>query len=199
MLNKLQLHIIGMDSEERKDGGRALVITYSFELSPWGELLLAATMRGVCYVAFVATDRETALEELKQRFPNACYRQALNDYLIDILQILRVGESTLPLLPLHVAGTDFQLEVWRALLAIPFGGTTSYGALAAKLSRPKACRAVGSAVGFNPVAVIIPCHRVLPVSGGLGGYRWGEERKRRLLDEERECLNGKETIEENGR
>ena len=89
------------------------------------------------------------------------------------------------MLPLHPKGTEFQLSVWKELLNIPLGGITSYGKIAQKLQKPNACRAVGSAVGDNPVSVLIPCHRVLRTDGGLGGYHWGLERKVKLLEWEK--------------
>lgn len=180
--NEPLIRICKMHPEELRDGGKVLTIRYSYQPAPWGELLLAATTHGLCYLAFVTTGREEVLAELKQRFPNALYLPESDSYQQQALAMALGQESaTTEALPLHLAGTDFQLNVWSELLKIPFGATTSYGILAERLNRPKACRAVGTAVGNNPVSILIPCHRVLRASGALGGYHWGLDRKVALL------------------
>lgn len=176
------IRISKMHPEEVHDGGKTLTIRYSYQTSPWGELLLAATAHGLCYLAFITTGREEVLEELKQRFPNALYLPEYDAYQQQAFSMALGQESTMTeALPLHLTGTDFQISVWSELLNIPIGATTSYGILAERLNRPKACRAVGTAVGNNPVSILIPCHRVLRASGALGGYHWGLDRKIALL------------------
>lgn len=171
--------------QEVKEGGKALTICYSYAATTLGELLIASTARGVCYLAFVTTTREAVLRELKNRFPRAHYQEQSDAYQQQALALVEREEpATTTPLPLHLTGTDFQLEVWSALLQIPFGATTSYGELAQKLNRERACRAVGTAVGQNPISILIPCHRVLRASGALGGYHWGLERKIALLGRE---------------
>lgn len=179
--------IVRMDPKETSDGADALTICYSYECTPFGELLLAATARGLCYLAFVTTGKEAVLDELKHRFPNALYKQESDAYQQHALTLVLGLETTAEEpLSLHLAGTDFQLDVWTELLKIPFGDKTSYGMLAAKLNRPKACRAVGTAVGNNPISILIPCHRIVRSSGALGGYHWGLDRKIALLAWEEE-------------
>lgn len=180
--NEPLIRITKMRPEEVHHGGKALTIRYSYQSAPWGELLLAATVHGLCYLAFVTAGREEVLAELKQRFPNALYMPGYDAYQQQALAMALGQESeATEVLPLHLTGTDFQLSVWAELLRIPIGATTSYGVLAQRLNRPKACRAVGTAVGSNPVSILIPCHRVLRASGALGGYHWGLDRKVALL------------------
>ncbi len=179
-LHDLFTGIEGMTPGEYKNGGESLDIHYNFEESPFGTILLASTSRGICYMAF-AEDQEHALAELQKHFPNARYTRMSDRIQQNALQIF----SPVPLRPeqikLHLKGTDFQLKVWQALLQIPMGHLTSYGALATAINQPGASRAVGSAVGDNPVAFIIPCHRVIRSSGSIGQYHWGSDRKTAMI------------------
>jgi len=147
-----------------------------------GPLLVAVTERGICRVAFEVDD-----SVLREHFPNA--RIEKGGAALDALLAQAVAYVTTPgramTLPLDVRGTAFQQAVWRELSRIPPGETLSYAALAARAGNPKAVRAVGSACGANPVAVLIPCHRALRSDGSLGGYAWGLPIKRKLLDRER--------------
>lgn len=185
-LNSSFVHVLPMTDEEAGRGGCNLIISYSFAETPFGEVLAASTSMGICYLAFVTDSRDTVLDELKHIFPRAVYRHHTDEYQQKAIEAVQsVGRSEIDTIPLHLKGTDFQLSVWRQLLAIPWGGITSYGKIAQELKKPKACRAVGTAVGDNPISVLIPCHRVLRSDGTLGGYHWGLERKEQLLEWEK--------------
>ena len=133
----------------------------------------------LCFMGFADNPRQT-LGELKNLFPAASYAEEDDAIQRQALAALQPGEETGPLV-LHLRGTDFQLKVWEALLSIPPGQVSSYGELASRIGRPTACRAVGSAVGDNPVSLLIPCHRVIQSTVTLGGYHWGPDRKAALL------------------
>jgi AraC family transcriptional regulator of adaptative response/methylated-DNA-[protein]-cysteine methyltransferase len=152
-----------------------------------GPALLAGIGGALCGVSFVAGagDDDDALTELRRRWPQATLRAAPRA-LRSLASSLDARLRGLPAAPFGVIlkGTPFQLQVWEALLRIPSGGLTTYGAVAAAIGAPRAVRAVGSAVGDNPLAVLIPCHRVIRATSGLGGYRWGAERKLALLGAE---------------
>ena len=176
-LNSRFLKVLPMSAEESGNGGRNLNIAYSFTETPFGEILMASTSKGICYLAFVTESRDAVLDELKHIFPHAAYREHRDELQQKTVNaVLSIDKENIDVLPLHLKGTEFQLSVWKELLNIPLGGITSYGKIAQKLQKPNACRAVGSAVGDNPVSVLIPCHRVLRTDGGLGGYHWGLER-----------------------
>jgi AraC family transcriptional regulator of adaptative response/methylated-DNA-[protein]-cysteine methyltransferase len=165
---------------EVASGGRGVAVAWGFHPSPFGECLLGVTARGICHLSFVASGgRRAALAYLRRRWPLADLRE---DRLLAARTAQRVFSAMLrPGLRLHLAGTNFQLKVWEALLRIPPGAATTYGEVARRIGRPTAARAVAGAVAANPVAWLIPCHRVLRSVGGLGGYRWGVERKRAML------------------
>mgnify|MGYP001661535010 CR=1 FL=1 len=185
-LNSRFLKVLPMSAEESGNGGRNLNIAYSFTETPFGEILMASTSKGICYLAFVTESRDAVLDELKHIFPHAAYREHRDELQQKTVNaVLSIDKENIDVLPLHLKGTEFQLSVWKELLNIPLGGITSYGKIAQKLQKPNACRAVGSAVGDNPVSVLIPCHRVLRTDGGLGGYHWGLERKVKLLEWEK--------------
>ena len=153
-------------------------------------MLVAATDVGVCSIAFGKDDAEL-VTELRQRFSKAQLVAAKGNtgWLAEGVAYVASQLSESPAavtFPLHVRATAFQRRVWKALQAIPRGETRSYGGLAQELGMPKAARAVGAAIGSNPVAIVVPCHRVIGKDGALTGYRWGMERKRKLLDAERQ-------------
>ena len=154
-------------------------LRYSFGSTLWGPVLVASTDRGVCFLGF-ADDAPMAWAELERQFPNAVFQPQTDEFQREVLDGLQAGFR-----PhaghLHLVGTPFQLQVWTALRRIPRGAVVSYGELARGIGRPKACRAVGSAVGANPVSWLVPCHRVVQASGAIGHYRWGEARKHLLL------------------
>ncbi len=159
-----------------------LPIFFSFAESPFGKVCLASTEKGLCSVSLVMGTDAESLESLGKKFPGAILTAGFRPEHAAFLRLLDKKSETLPF---HLLGTPFQLDVWKALLHIPFGKTTTYGALAAEIGRPKAFRAVGSAVGDNPIFYAVPCHRVLPASGGIGNYYWGPEIKKALLDWEK--------------
>lgn len=167
--------------------GEGLTIAYGFHGTPFGECLIATTANGICHLAFLGpVSRAAALERLKHDWPRATLRPDQQGTARAIARAFPApGERAVPGLSLHVKGTNFQLKVWRALLAVPDGGVTTYGALAAAIDEPDASRAVGNAVGRNPISWLIPCHRVLRSTGALGGYAWGPDRKRVMLTLER--------------
>ena len=190
-LHDLFIRIEGMTPGEYRNGGRELSINYSFAESPFGNILVASTPKGICHMAF-AEDEEAALQDLKQRFPNAAYRQVVDLLQQNALYIFSHDWSRLDQVKLHLKGTAFQLKVWEALLKIPSGALTSYSRIAEQLQQPQARRAVGTAIGQNPVAFLIPCHRVIQSTGGFGNYHWGAGRKKAMIGWEAARLAGPE-------
>jgi AraC family transcriptional regulator of adaptative response/methylated-DNA-[protein]-cysteine methyltransferase len=181
-LHELVLHAEAVTPGELKLRGAGLAIRYGWHATPFGEALIAATPHGLCFLAFATDDgRAGVLDDLKHRWPAAT--------------LIRDDDAVAPFaarafpgslknggpLALHVRGTNFQLRVWQALLKVPVGSTTSYSEIAQSVGNPSASRAVGGAVGANPISWLIPCHRVLRGDGGIGGYAWGVERKRTML------------------
>lgn len=179
-LHDLFINIEGMTPGEYKNGGETLSINYSFAESPFGTLLVASTAKGICHIAF-ADDAQEALSGLKAMFPNAQYQQMVDMQQQNVLYIFTHDWEKLHQIKLHLKGTDFQLKVWETLLKIPKGQLATYGSIAKQISRPKASRAVGTAIGDNPVAYLIPCHRVIQSSGVFGGYHWGSVRKTAMI------------------
>jgi len=179
-LHDLFVNIEGMTPAEYKNGGAALSINYSFAESPFGNLIVASTTKGVCYIAF-ADDADLAFSELQAQFPNAAYNQFADAAQQNALFIFRKDWTHLSEIKLHLKGTSFQLKVWEALLKIPMGGLHTYANIAQQINSPQANRAVGSAIGANPVAFLIPCHRVIRSSGETGQYHWGSTRKSAII------------------
>jgi AraC family transcriptional regulator of adaptative response/methylated-DNA-[protein]-cysteine methyltransferase len=179
-LHDLFINIEGMTPGEYKNGGENLSINYSFAESPFGNILVASTSTGICHMAF-ADDEKGALADLKKSFRNAHYKQMVDLIQQNALYIFTKDWKNLDKIKLHLKGTDFQLKVWEALLKIPMGKLSTYGDIAGQLQLPRASRAVGSAVGNNPVAFLIPCHRVIQSSGAFGQYHWGSNRKTAMI------------------
>lgn len=179
-LHDLFINIEGMTPGEYKNGGADLNINYSFAESPFGDLLVASTSKGICHMAF-ADDQTNALQEMKQHFPNASYHQMVDLIQQNALYIFTHEQNKLDQIKLHLKGTAFQLKVWEALLKIPSGSLSTYSGIANSIKQPKAVRAVGTAIGQNPVAFIIPCHRVIQSSGTFGNYHWGAVRKKAMI------------------
>lgn len=166
--------------------GEGMVVEYTTADSPLGRMLVATTEKGICSITFGSNDAELQ-SALLQRFPQARQRQA-HGWLADAIAFVAAQLTESPLaatFPLDVRATAFQQRVWEALRRIPRGETMTYSGLATELGAPKSTRAVASACAANPVAIVVPCHRVVGKDGSLTGYRWGTERKRRLLDAER--------------
>jgi AraC family transcriptional regulator of adaptative response/methylated-DNA-[protein]-cysteine methyltransferase len=179
-LHDLFVNIEGMTPAEYKNGGKNLRINYSIADSPFGQLIVASTEKGVCYMAFEEED-EKAVADLERRFPNAFFQRKLDLLQQNALFIFQNDWSKLSEIKLHLKGTDFQLKVWESLLKIPMGRLQTYGQIAGRIGAPSASRAVGTAIGSNPVAFLIPCHRVIQSSGALGGYMWGPTRKAAII------------------
>ena len=179
-LHDLFMNIEGMTPAEYKNGGKALSINYSFAESPFGNIIVASTSKGICYMAF-ADDRDEAFHNLHAQFPNAQYTQMVDLAQQNALFIFKKDWTELSKIKLHLKGTSFQLKVWEALLNIPMGGLSTYSSVAAAIHQPNASRAVGSAVGDNPVAFLIPCHRVIKSTGETGQYHWGATRKSAMI------------------
>ena len=179
-LHDLFVNIEGMTPMEYKNGGKNLQINYSFAESPFGSLIVASTSKGICYMAF-ENNEETALKNLLNKFPNATFHRKLDLMQQNALFIFQNDWSKLNKIKLHLKGTDFQLKVWESLLKIPMGGLSTYGRLAESIGNPNASRAVGTAIGSNPVAYLIPCHRVIQSTGNFGEYMWGSTRKTAII------------------
>lgn len=179
-LHDLFISIEGMTPGEYKNGGESLAIQYSYAESPFGDILVASTSKGICHLAFIE-DEPTALADLQARFPNARYRQTVDLIQQNALYIFSQDWHKLSEIKLHLKGTPFQIKVWEALLNIPLGQLTTYGGLSKTIGDPKAARAVGSAIGSNPVAFLIPCHRVIRSNGDTGEYHWGPIRKTAMI------------------
>jgi len=181
---------MGMTPAAYRSGGKGEDIFYAYRKSAMGPLMMAATARGVCFAQF-GENRRALLEQLRQEFPGAAISPspatnapALDDW-IEALDRHLANQAPRPDLPLDLRGTAFQLKVWRFLLGVREGDVVSYSEVANGIGAPKAVRAAASACGANRIGVLVPCHRVLRGDGAIGGYRWGVERKRTLLDIER--------------
>jgi len=173
---------LGMTPEKYRRGAIAAVVRYTISPSPLGRMLIAATEKGICAIQFADSDA-TLQQGLMREFPFAARRRddaALAEWKASMEKLIS-GQEAHPHLPLDIRATAFQRRVWECLQKIPRGETKSYSAIAKKIGMPKAARAVARACASNPVAVAIPCHRVVREDGESGGYRWGMERKERLL------------------
>ena len=187
-LHDLFVSIEGMTPAEYKNGGKNLFINFSFAESPFGNIIVASTEKGVCFMAF-AENEENGFEDLKNKFPNAAFSRKLDWIQQNALFIFQNDWSKLSEIKLHLKGTDFQLKVWETLLKIPMGQLSTYGSIAYQIEKPNASRAVGTAIGSNPVAFLIPCHRVIQSSGIFGGYMWGNTRKTAIIGWEGANIN----------
>jgi AraC family transcriptional regulator of adaptative response/methylated-DNA-[protein]-cysteine methyltransferase len=183
---------MGMTPVAYRAGGAGETIFYAYRETTLGPMMMAATKRGVCFAQF-GDEFDMLLNQLQKEFPNAELVASPSqegpelDAWITALDEHLKHNAPRPDLPLDLRGTSFQLKVWRFLLSVREGDVLSYGELAGKINKPKAVRAVASACGANRIGVLVPCHRVLRGNGELGGYRWGIERKRTLLDMERQA------------
>ncbi|MBC7830091.1 MAG: methylated-DNA--[protein]-cysteine S-methyltransferase [Chitinophagaceae bacterium] len=179
-LHDLFINIEGMTPGDYKNGGENLSVNYSFAESPFGNILVASTTKGICHMAF-ADDQNAALDILHGKFPNASYHQMVDLMQQNVLYIFTHDWTKLGQIKLHLKGTEFQLKVWETLLKIPLGQLTTYGNIAKQIDLPNASRAVGTAIGDNPVAFLIPCHRIIQSTGVFGGYHWGNIRKSAII------------------
>ena len=180
-LHDLFVTLEALSPGEYKAGGSGLAIRYGVHESPFGTALVAVTARGICGLHFVDGVAD-GIARLRQDWPGAELRQD-RDGTASIVEQLFSPLSSPPGRPLAllVKGSNFQVKVWRALLELPFGSLATYGHVAGRIGAPGSARAVGTAIGANPIAWLIPCHRVIRESGALGGYRWGTERKAAML------------------
>ena len=169
---------------EMKNGGAGLEITYGFAHSPFGEAIIGETSRGICHLSFLDdSDRERAGDFVRSQWPVARLQRSDDraGKLAELIFVRPGQEETKRRLRAFVRATPFQLRVWRALLRVPTGSLVTYGRISAAIEQPGAARAVGNAVGANPIAFIIPCHRVIRETGVLGNYRWDPMRKRAMI------------------
>lgn len=183
--SRLYDHFVNIEAvtpSQYKQAGLGLTITYGFHMTPFGRSFLAITPRGICKFAFVEKETQPELvDSLQQEWPHALLVEDTTETALTIKAMFNDQHSSVSPLSLLVQGTNFQINVWQALLKIKAGQIVSYGDIAKMIDKPKAARAVGTAIGSNPIAFIIPCHRVIQQSGALGGYRWGETRKHAML------------------
>lgn len=172
------VHLEGVTPGEYKKQGAGLSIEYAIHDTPFGSAFIALTPRGICSFSFlVRSEMGPHLAALANTWPHAQLKQNVAGTHAIIDAMFKDGQAPDRPISLHVSGTNFQINVWKALLQIPPAAVTSYAQVAAAIGRPKAARAVGAAVGANPIAFLIPCHRVIQASGKLSGYHWGETRK----------------------
>ena len=185
-LHDLLVTVEAVTPGEYKSGGINLQIDYAIHPTPFGRCLIAITKHGICRLEFIDSEEDIlAIQRLQKAWPNALIKEggSVTENIIGQIFIRQKSSTNKPL-PLLLQGTNFQLKVWQALLKIPEGCVTSYGYLAEKIGQPTASRAVGTAIGNNPISYLIPCHRVLRGDGGIGGYRWGTDRKMAILGKE---------------
>jgi len=183
-LHDLCVTLAAASPGELKTGGRGWTIAYGFAASPFGLCLVGESPRGLCLLSFVeAADEEAARSRLRADWPRARLQRDDRGAAMFARRVFSSADGIPPATPLraYVRGTPFQVRVWQALLQIKPGMLVSYGRLAKAVGRPGGARAVGTAVGRNPLAYLIPCHRVIRETGALGGYHWGPERKRAML------------------
>ena len=179
-LHDLFISIEGMTPGEFKNEGENLLINYSFAETFFGDVLIASTMKGVCHISFLE-NQEEELQTLRSRFSRATFNQRTDLHQQNALQVFKNDWKNLDNIKLHLKASPFQVKVWEALLKIPFGSVSTYSKIAADIKSPTAPRAVGTAIANNPVAFLIPCHRVIKSTGIIGEYHWGSTRKTALL------------------
>lgn len=179
-LHDLFVSIEGMTPGEYKNKGEGLTIKYSFGHSPFGKVIIASTSIGICHLAFFEEEQK-AIAHMKAHFPKALFLNERDELQEDALKFFHHDWNDLKKIKLHLKGTPFQLNVWKSLLQIPLGNLSTYGEIAQAIEHPGASRAVGTAIGSNPIAFIIPCHRVIRSTGIIGEYLWGSYRKTAML------------------
>jgi len=179
-LHDLFINIEGMTPGEYKNGGESLQINYSHAETPFGDIIIASTQKGICYITFTTGD-DNATEQLQAMFPNAVLSQKTDILQQHALQVFTGDWGNIHKIKLHLKATPFQLKVWEALLRIPFGNISTYSSIARSIQTPNASRAVGTAIAGNPVAYLIPCHRVIRSTGVIGEYHWGNARKTAII------------------
>ncbi len=192
-LHDLFVTMEAMTPGEYNSGGEQVEIEYGYYSTPFGEVLLAATAKGICKLSFIDNQiigkenvpmKKTAFSELQGEWPGASFKEdeGKNEFLVQRIFSDELFYDEEDKLKLNIKGTPFQLKVWEALLKIPQGSMATYNQVSELIGKPGASRAVGAAIGKNPVAMLIPCHRVINQSGALSGYRWNPERKLSILN-----------------
>ena len=187
-LHDLFINIEGMAPGEFKKAGEGLHISYSFQDTLFGPIIIASTNKGICFIAFINSDNE-GFVNLKHSFPRAIFEQKQDENQTLALRFFNKDWTDLQQIKLHLKGTPFQIKVWQSLLHIPVGHVSTYGSVATNIDNASASRAVGTAIGSNPIAFIIPCHRVIKSSGLIGEYHWGSARKNAILAWEAVIIN----------
>ncbi|MCW7492461.1 bifunctional helix-turn-helix domain-containing protein/methylated-DNA--[protein]-cysteine S-methyltransferase [Leptospira sp. 2 VSF19] len=187
-LHDLFVKLEAMTPGEFKRGGEGLILQYEVFPSSFGEILLVSSERGIQSLQFIDT-LEQGISDTKKEFPNAIWKEGSSEEhkkIKDYFQKFLIPETPIPL---YLYGTEFQFKVWKSLLKIPMGNLCTYGDIAESIRQPSAQRAVGTAIGKNPIAYLIPCHRVIQTSGLFGGYRWNPNRKRMIIAWEQSKLS----------
>lgn len=179
-LHDLFINIEQMTPGEFKNKGENLAINYDFYETPFGKIIIASTSKGICHIGF-ANKEQRSLRILRDKYTNASLARKKDPFHRNALKIFQDDWSNIPKIKLHLRATPFQLKVWEALLKIPFGEMSAYSQIAEAIGYPTASRAVGTAVGSNPVAYLIPCHRVIKSTGVIGDYHWGNVRKAAII------------------
>jgi len=188
-LHDLFISIEAMTPGEFKNGGEHLAIDYTFTDTVFGKIIIAATSKGICKIDFIE-DSSAAIRELQKLWPNASLNEKKNEHHKPVIAFFKQDWNNLSKIKLHLKGTPFQLKVWEALLKIPAGSLSTYSSIAGNIDTPNAFRAVGTAIGVNPVAYLIPCHRVIKSTGIIGEYHWGSDRKTSMIGWEQSRLLG---------
>ncbi len=179
-LHDLFIAVDAVTPGEFKNMGRRLLFYHAVFPTPFGRVLMAAGERGLCFMGFYSHGQADVYADMLRRFPRATFKEDTS-FLTPYYRSVFLKEPTLERLPLFLKGTNFQIKVWEALMRIPEGAVCSYGDLARVIGKPGAGRAVGSAVGANPISYLIPCHRVIQRMGIFGNYHWGSARKKAIL------------------
>ena len=179
-LHDLFIAVDAVTPGEYKKLGRGLSLYHADFPTPFGRVLMAAGERGLCFMGFFNSENGSVHDDMRSRFPYASFSES-RAYILPYYRAIFLREDAMPRLPLFLKGTNFQIKVWEALMRIPEGAVCSYGDLARVIGKPGAGRAVGSAVGANPVSYLIPCHRVIQRMGIFGNYHWGSARKKAIL------------------
>jgi AraC family transcriptional regulator of adaptative response/methylated-DNA-[protein]-cysteine methyltransferase len=180
-LHDLFVNIEGMTPGEYRNGGEDLTIHYSIQQCRFGKYIIASTDKGISNLSFFEGSTASAVAALKEYWPNASLLAGTDSNQQKVINFFNNNTGDDSAIKLHLRGTPFQLKVWHALLHIPQGDLSTYGGIAEHINQPSASRAVGTAIGSNPVGYIIPCHRVIKSIGETGGYRWGGIRKKAML------------------
>jgi len=182
-LHDLMIAVEAVSPGEVQRAGEGLELRWGIHPTPYGDALFAASPRGLCHLAFIGEDHDEALADVRARWPAASLKRD-QDATAQLAGAVFATDGDRPPLPLHLRGTNFQLKVWHALLSVPPGRLTTYAEIAQAIGAPTANRAVGAAVGRNPIAYVVPCHRVIRGTGAIGDYHWGACRKHAILARE---------------